>query len=271
MVATSRIRRIVVALGLVGIVSTALGGVTSWLVISGVARNAADTVGAAATVMDDAAVAAGSATLALTSTRQLVEDIERATRSSGRALQTVDDVLIEARDEIAGDLATGLDDALATLPGMIDTARVVDRTMRALSLVGVDYDPDVPLDEALTDLQTSLEPLPRGVRAQADLLGEVAGDVTSIAGDAGELSATLLGIRLRLLEAETVADDAVAHIDEAATAFRILSNELGTYRGWAPWVAVVAAIALGSTSTGLLLVGRAMTPAGHPDRINDAT
>ncbi|MEX1038361.1 MAG: hypothetical protein WDZ96_05875 [Acidimicrobiia bacterium] len=77
-----------------------------------------------------------------TQTNVALGDISTVVLSSGRLLQT----------EIPGQI----DSLQAAMDGLIDTANVVDGVLGALSFVGVDYDPEVPMDEALTDVNIQL-------------------------------------------------------------------------------------------------------------------
>lgn len=107
-------------------------------------------------------------------------------------MRTLDSVgtIVEDTSDIAGEgVADSLETAVETLPGLTSTAGVVDTTMRALSLVGVDYDPEVPLDQSLADMEESLTPVPGQIRAQVDLLEDVEADLDRIAEDGRNLGA----------------------------------------------------------------------------------
>lgn len=75
-------------------------------------------------------------------TNVALDDIGTVVLSSGTLLQT----------EIPGQI----DSLQAAMDGLIDTANVVDGVLGALSFVGVDYDPEVPMDEALADVNVQL-------------------------------------------------------------------------------------------------------------------
>lgn len=243
------------ALASVGLISSAVLGVAGWLVVSGISDGTRDTVRSAAVVVEDVSVATDAAVIAVSSMTRVVEDIESVARSTGRTLSTVEELLTDVSDNVAGDIADSLESAVDAMPGVIQTGRVIDRTLSALTLVGVDYDPEVPLDEALESLRDSLEPLPDEIRAQASLLDEAAGDLSEIASDAGSLSASLLEIRLELLDAERMVRTAAVDVEEVSRAFGELAEDVDAYGGWAPWLPVAAAVAIASGSLGLLVIG----------------
>jgi hypothetical protein len=243
------------ALASVGLISSAVLGVAGWLVVSGISDSTTDTARSAAVVIDDVSTATDAAVIAVSSMTRVVEDIESVARSSGRTLSTVEELLTDVSDNVAGDIADSLESSVDAMPGVIQTGRVIDRTLSALTLVGVDYDPEVPLDDALESLRDSLEPLPDEIRAQAVLLDDAAGDLSEIAADAGSLSASLLEIRLELLDAERMVRTAALDVDEVSRAFGELAEDVDVYGDWAPWLPVAAAVAIASGSLGLLVIG----------------
>lgn len=238
-----------------GLVSALVLAVAGWLVVDGITESTQQTVESAAEVVEDVSSATDAAMAAIASSRRVIIEIENAARSSGTALATVEDLLSEVGDAVGGDIANSIESTVDAMPGLIQTGRVVDRTLRALTLVGVDYDPDVPLDEALEDLQASLAPMPEEIRSQAELVGVAAGDLSRIAQDARTLAAGLLDIRVELIRAEQLVAIASRDVEQAAASFRALAVDVETYGTWAPWLPVAAAIAIGAGSSGVLLIG----------------
>lgn len=246
---------ILAGLGLIAMAAALVFGIGGFAVVSSMSSGMADTVRGASEVVDDIAVATEAAALSISSVRGIVEDIESTARSGARTLRTVEDLLNEIGEEAAGDVASSLESVVAAMPGIIQTGRVIDRTLSALSLVGVDYDPEVPLDEALQELEESLSPLPGEIRDQVALLEEVTGDLADISQSSSSLAANLLEIRIDLLEAESVIDETVIDVAGVSATFDTLADDFDTYGGWLPWLVVAAAVALGSAGAGMLLIG----------------
>lgn len=262
-----RIPEILAAAGVIGIIASALLGIGGWLVVAGMVSGANNTIRAASVVVDDVGAATDAAAVSVSSMRAVVEDIERTARASSRTLKSADELVSEIGDQASGDIADSLESTVAAMPGLIRTGRLIDRTLRALTFVGVDYDPDVPLDEALESLRDSLSPLPEEIRDQAELLRAAGEDLREIGQDAGSLAASLLEIRIDLLEAERVVTTAAADFDEVEVSVRRMSEDLDTYAGWAPWLPVAAAVALASCAAALGVLGlsqmRARRPSGR--------
>lgn len=248
-------RTILLGSGAVALVAALVFGIGGWIVTDGLLSGSAATVHSAVDVVDDAAVATQAAVLSVTNLRNVVEEIENAARSGGRTLGTVEQLLTDISEQATEDVAQSLESTVDAMPGIIRTGLVIDRTLSALSLLGVDYDPAVPLDTALESVRDSLAPLPDEIREQSQLLDEAAEDLARIAESSGNLAASLLEIRIDLLEAEDVVRDAALGVEETSTRFEELANDFDTYGAWMPWLVVAAAVALGTIGTAILALG----------------
>ncbi len=246
---------ILVVAGATAVVAALIFGIGGWIVASGLISGSAATIRSAAEVVDDAAVATEAAALSVTNMRAVVEEIESAARSGGRTLGTVEQLLSDISDQATEDVARSLESTVDAMPGIIRTGLVIDRTLSALSLLGVDYDPAVPLDTALESIRDSLAPLPDEIREQSRLLDEAAADLAMIAESSGNLAASLLEIRIDLLEAEDIVNDAARGINEMSTQFDGLADDFDAYRMWMPLLVAAAALALGAVGLAILVLG----------------
>lgn len=252
---SENLARVLAIAGTLAIVSSLLLGIGGWLLVDGMMSGAAGTIRSASDLVEDVEVATDAALVGVSSIRAVVEDIESAARSSGRTLSTTEELVADISERSIPDVARTIEDVVAVMPGMIQTGRVIDRTLDALTLLGLDYDPEVPLDQALESLRDSLEPLPDEIRDQAALLDAAARDLSAISDDAGSLAASLLEVRIDLHEAEDAITATAANVEEVAGFFNELGNDFETYRIWAPWLPVAAAVALAASGAGVLSLG----------------
>lgn len=253
--------------GTLAVVSSLLLGVGGWLLVDGMMSGASGIIRSASEVVDDVEVATDAALVGISSVQAVVEDIESTARSSARTLGTTEELLADISDRSVPDVAETIEGAVQAMPGIIQTGRVIDRTLNALSLVGVDYDPEVPLDQALESLRDSLAPLPQEIRDQGVLLDAAARDLSEIGEDAGSLAASLLEVRIDLLEAEDSITATASNLEEVAGFFTELGAEFETFRSWAPWLPVAAAVALAASGAGILALGVSELKAlGYPRR-----
>lgn len=242
-------------LGIVGLVAALVVGVAGWLLAARANNRLADTVAPLSDLVDNVSESVEASQVIVARTIEAVEGIESATRSAGRTLGSISRLIDSTSDVIGGDLADGLDDAVGTLPALVDTGRIIDRTMRTLSLVGVDYDPEVPLDESLAGLELSLRPIPEQLRDQVAALEEVGTDIDVVVLDAGSLAATLLEARIEMTEAQDILATTGENVSRAAESLASIEGDLDTYDLLSKIVVVAVAVALLTASMAPLLIG----------------
>ena len=251
----TRFGRALLIAGSVGVVGALLAGVFGWILTGRLSSSISSTVEPVADIVVDLADTIDASLLMVERTTEAIDSIEQATRSTSSALTDVAEVIDEVAVLAGGQVADGLDSAVATLPALVDTGRVIDRTMTALSFVGVEYDPDVPLDEALQDLEDSLTPIPDQLRAQVALMETVSDDLEQIAGEAGSLAAVLLQTRIDMLEAERVLESAATNAALAAEQVEAIEDDVSTYSNLARIALVAATLALIAAALAPLIIG----------------
>lgn len=167
---------------------------------------------------------------------------------------------------VSTDVADSLDSVSQAMPGVISTAAVVDRTMRALRLLGVDYSPDQPLDQALQEIETELAEIPGTLRSQASLFDEVAGGMSGIGSDSLDMAGEVALIRSSLSASGQLLDGYVEVASRASTLVAEVSDRLDSQARWAQLLAVLLGVAVGAAMTlpaaaGWLALGRALPGA----------
>lgn len=253
------------AAGAFGAIASLVVGVVGWVLAGRVVATVENVIAPTSGIVGDLADSIEASEVLFERTTEAIEGIETASRSTVRTLGSVGAVLEETTEVTGEGVADSLDAAVETLPGLISTGRVIDNTMRALSFVGVDYDPDTPLDESLADLEESLAPLPDQIRDQVALLKDVQSDIEDIADDGRELSAVLLEARLDMMSAERVLRSSKANAAAAADRVEEIEAGVDAYDTLARAVVVAASLALLASSLaptlmGLHLIARARRP-----------
>lgn len=243
-------------LGVIGLLAALIVAVSGLILASRVSQAATDTIEPFVAISVDIADAIDASGVMVERTTEAITSIENATRSTARALRSVSAAVSESGELVAGDIADSLDSAVDTLPGLVSTAAVIDTTMRALSFVGVDYDPEVPLDDALAALERSLRPIPEQLRGQVEALETVTADIDQIASDSGELAAVLLAARIDMLAAQDVLDSASANARVAVQQMEQIESDVSTYDVLIRIAFLAAALALASVAVAPILIGR---------------
>ncbi len=253
-----------VAAGVLGIAGGVVGAGVGWATV-------ATTADAAVTASDEAAAA--------------LESVAELTASLDGTFATVTDALREVQLTVAdgsvsliqlaaatGDLAEvvavdvprALDGVVDAMPSLVATAGVVDGAMRTLSLVGIEYDPDQPLDDALRRIEDQLSVIPPRLRAQSARLDAAVDGLSSFSSAALDVSTELAGIRAALAEAERLTSTLEASSLDGAGVARDLARRIPGQATWLRAVAVLLGGFVAGTATLPLLLGRRALAAGRP-------
>jgi len=238
-----------------GLIAALVFAVAGWIVVGRVSQDLRETFDPLNDVVRDIAETIAASETLVGRTTDALSSIESATISTTRTIESVNELLGETAELAGNEIADSLETAVETLPGLTATAQVVDRTMRALSLIGVDYDPDQPLDEALADLETSLRPVPGQIRDQARLLQQARADIDRIVTEGDTLAAVLLEARIELTAAQQVLADTAANAADAAGGVTAITEALDGYAVMARVLVVVAALAIAAGAATPLLIG----------------
>lgn len=266
----ARVGQALIVAGVCGIAAALLVGIVAWIFAGRATTTLSETLDPFGRIVNDLADSIAASQVLFDRTTEAIESIESSTRSLVRATDSVADVITQTADLAGGDIADSLESAVQSLPALVDTSRVIDRTMRALSFVGVDYNPEVPLDQSLAALQTSLQPIPGQIRDQALLLEGVNTDLARVADDGRELSGVLLETRLDMADAARIISSAARNAEAAAERFEAVQAEVSTYSTMARTAVVAAALALMAAASAPLLLGLYLSNSNDPEPTGQA-
>lgn len=192
--------KVMVGVGVVGVVVSVVASVVGLRLLIELDRALEESLGLTAQAVD----ALGSSVALAEDTVVVLEGSLQHTESTTRDLMTAfedAEAVLGAtadlsEDQIAGSLAA----VEQALPALVEVGAVIDRTLSALNAVpfGPDYRPDEPFDDSLRAIQRDMEGLPADLRQQAalirdgaDSLGAVREGTGALADDVGTLHATL--------------------------------------------------------------------------------
>jgi hypothetical protein len=153
-----------------------------------------------------------------------VDGVFQQTQSS---LGEISSVTLSTAGLLAEDIPQQVEAIQSAMDGLIDTANVVDGILGALSFVGVDYDPETPLDEALIEVNTELGELGASLSSNADelfsltvSLNRLTDEIGATGESLGEISDQIVESRLLIAEYKAAAGDAQVLLEEASTRLR---------------------------------------------------
>lgn len=131
-------------------------------------------------------------------------------------------------------------------------AGAIDGTLRALSFVGVDYDPDTPFDDSLRTVESALAELPQDLRDQAQSLRDLVPVAAGLAGEADRRSLALIRLGEDLEGIQEITDAYTDTLTEASAT--IESTEATLDRNiWLLRITLIA-LAVGGAAVGFGLV-----------------
>lgn len=187
--------------GIVGAITALVASVLAWVVLGATADASVRSIELASEVLDSV----GGTVVSVDGVLDDVSDGLRTTQQSladASVTLTQLSALTSNLAELVGeDVPASLDAVRASLLPIQTTAGLLDGALTALSFVGVDYDPEVPLDEAIDELDTQLAEIPERLRAQAPLIDAAADSISEFGGDTLTIAQELSDLRSRLSEA----------------------------------------------------------------------
>lgn len=142
---------------------------------------------------------------------------------------TLDDiavVMLSTAQLLDAEIPDQVDSIQAAMDGLIDTANIVDGILGALSFVGVDYNPAVPLDEALIDVNSQLGELGESLSSNASDLYSLTISVNRLSDEISLTGDSLSGISSQLEESRQLIDDYQRTAGEAQTLIAEASDRL---------------------------------------------
>jgi hypothetical protein len=216
---------------------------------------------------DDGVAVAGEA---VDGVRGVLAETQSAVFAAGIALGEAAPLVDDVADTLGTDVADAVDSAVDSLPALVEVGGIIDGTLGALGFVtGNPYDPDVPLDEALADLETALTPIPEQLRTQAASLAEANATTTNLAEGLRATAEELSALGRSLEEASILLDEYGETTADALALADDLGRDLDRLR--IPSVVAVVAVGLLLAATQLVpvLVGLGLRGDGPLAQLGD--
>jgi ABC-type transporter Mla subunit MlaD len=180
--------------------------------------------------------------------------VDAASSTVDATVSTIEDVATFLEEDLTEDLET----VREAMPAAVQTANAIDGTLRALSLLGVEYNPEEPFGESLAQIEVALTGLPAELRIQSESLRRLVPSAAGLAMDTSELSTSLDDLSEGLNGFTALTGDYAATIEEANTAISRTSDSVDT-RLWLIRALIVitgsAGIAIGLA---LVAIGRSL-------------
>ncbi len=193
--------------GLIGMVTAATSAIFFLLAVSSWFQTLEDSFVVTGQVLDAADKTIEVVDEALVVLSETLGGVDGVFAQTEATLTDVSTVVLSTGTLLKDEIPAQVEAIQDAMDGLIGTANVVDGILSALSFVGVDYDPEVPLDDALIAVNVQL--------------GELS---TSFDGDAAKLFSLAVSIN-RLNEEVVEVGGAIAELDTQIAASSALITE----------------------------------------------
>jgi methyl-accepting chemotaxis protein len=252
----ARLGRVFTGVGVFGLIAALAIGVVGTAVILAVThsmdRSLTVTAGAVEAADDTVVLAAETVDIVSEAFDTLVPSAGLAAGSFEDAAGVISDTSAVVTEEVPA----ALDAVLDAMPAIERVAGIVDSTLRALSLIGVDYDPAVPFDDAVAEVAAAIAPLPEQLRAQAVSLSQLAADFEEFGAASASIADDLANLQGQLDEASRLLTEYAAAAADAS----LVVDDIQSNLQWQRWLMVVAvvigALAFASLQVVPLTLGR---------------
>ncbi len=236
----------------VGLFGAVLGG----QLIEAAGRSLADglTLTADALAAADASIAVAGDALAETAVA--LDELATTSLIVGGTLENSHELIDEVAVITGEDLPETIESFRSSMPGLIRAASAIDTTLRALNLfTSDDYDPDVPLDEAIIQLDEDLAALPDSLRRQAVLLDRANDGMVGVTRKMFETAGQTVRLRMALTTAAGVLSDFELTTSQARTLVGDVATQLEGQVPLARLAVVLSGVMLAVSQVGSGLLG----------------
>ena len=163
----------IVRIGLVGLIGALVLTAVAWLITEDLFSRFGDSLEVTGEALETVGLTLDVADEALGTLTAALETTAIATGHAATSSETVAAAVSQTVVIVGEELPTSIEAIRAAMPGLIEASNVIDSTLSGLALIGVPYNPDVPLDEAFANLDRQLAPLPDGLRANAAVIADL--------------------------------------------------------------------------------------------------
>jgi ABC-type transporter Mla subunit MlaD len=253
-VSRSRAGRAVAGLGWTGLVASLAVSVLAWLLMEDTFSRLESMLSATGEGLEAIDATLDVADQALASLTASLETAAQAAEQASTTSATVAEAVSRTADILDQDLPDSIEAVRATMPGLIEASAVVDRTLSGLALVGVPYDPEVPLDAAFRRLDTQLALLPATFREHGATIQALVPQTESFGRQAASIQEEVGAMQATIDQAALV----IARYRRSAETVDLLTTMTGleTTRLLARLAVGTGALAAASIASGLILAGR---------------
>lgn len=178
---------------------------------------------------------------AVTDINDLIATIETTANDLSAAIDNTQPMLSSTSAVVTQDVPESLEAFQEALPALEQAASTIDSTLRTLSRfeidqtilgfrlqydLGIDYNPEIPFDVAITEVGESLDGLPERLREMEPQLEATSEDLTTISADITEAATEIQSINETLTELDPLLVEHIRIATEANDSLRRVRGDL---------------------------------------------
>lgn len=233
------------SIALVGVIAAVVVTIALWQFVGDLDRN-----------LERSLVIGEDASATLTETIDVAEEVVASVDAGLVSLATTLDTVDGAVDDgagvasstasLAGSLPESFDDIDTALATVESLGTTIDTALRGASRIplGPDYDPDVPLPEAISSLRSAFDPIGDDLDSIAGELESFAGESETLRADLAAVSADLARTQLALADSQELLDRYRTSAEEAQELAIASRADLGRSLGWARLAVVLIGLVM---------------------------
>jgi len=210
-----------------------------------------------------------SALVAISQTIAAVDDVAARTAdslaSAGDSVAEVSATVEGAVTTIEGvadfldeELPETLDAIQMSMPAAVQAAGAIDGTLRALTLFGVEYNPDESFGASLSRVRTALATLPGEMRAQSDDLALLVPSAQALVEETDGLASSMSALKESLDGFTSLTENYEATLRTAEATIESTSNSVDATIWLMRALVIAAAVAGIGTGIALSAIGRSL-------------
>lgn len=256
--------RAVVGVGVVALVASVIGLILGLIAVNSVSGFLGQSV-----LLSESALLAAEQTVGLI--ESVSAEVDSGLASAGDSInaaadgvETASGRLDELADFLDGDLRASIETLHDAMPAAIQTAGVIDNTLRALSFLGVAYDPEEPFDASLMAMEEVLSGLPAQLDDQAEAIRALVPVSQQFAEDAGALGESFDSLRAELEASQEIVDSYKATLEQARTVIESTGSSLSSSVWLLRLLVVLMAFIGAALALGIIMLGRQPPPVPEP-------
>jgi hypothetical protein len=258
---------LLILLGALGIVLSALGVLTVWRAADDVTTAAEDTMSVLSDTLTDIDRSVDVASTTLEGATFAIDGLYTTTLDVSETLSSTRMTIDEMAGLAEDDLPQSIEASLVALESLEETAGVIDQLLRGLQLLGVgNYDPEMPLDQAVAQAGAGLDPVPESLRTMGAGLYETSASLEQVQEGIVLMGGYMKGIRQNAVDADAALSSHRTTLRELQTRVRAVRREVDITIRRVAWGATLVLIWIGLSQLAIVRWGVSLWQQRTPRR-----